>query len=334
MLPLLARQLAAVEGLCLPPRIREELRDRQRAQAIFALRLTSALFCVLDSLAAAVIETLVIKGPVLSWRCYGDPAARQYSDVDLIVRTKDIQRTTEIMMELGYQPRIPLEAVAAGKIPGEYVFRHRDSDVLVEFHTEHTFRYYPRRLPIDRIFGRKSCAEFDQHRVPALSREDELILVCVHAAKHLWERLAWVADVAALVTRNTELQWGNVFAAAGEVGAERMLRVGLRLAAEMLGLPHSPEVMVYVNSDIHAPRLAQQISADFPRNNRHGILRRALFRMTMRGAGFLPSAGYLMRLSFSPTEDDWSSKSEWRRPSSLEALGRPIRLARKYRREV
>lgn len=334
MMPLLAHRLAALEENLLPSTIREELRERQRTQALFVLRLTSALYRALDSLDAAGIEVLATKGPVLSWRCYGDAAARQYRDADLVVRTNDIRRTTEIMMELEYEPRIPLEAIAAGRIPGEYVFRRADSDVFVEFHTEHTFRYHPRRLPIEKIFARKTYIALDQHRVPALSIEDELILVCVHAAKHLWERLAWVADVAALLERNAGLNWARVIATAGEVGAERMLRVGVRFAMEMLGVMPGPEISAYVNSDGDAKRLARRIAGNFPANGQGGLLRRALFRMKMRGAGLLPSLSYLMRLSFSPTEDDWVNIAESKRPRLLDAMSRLIRLARKYRREA
>lgn len=333
-LPLLVRGLVALKRSCVAPDIWEHCRERERAQVISVLRLTSALYRVLDCLEAAGIEAVAIKGPVLSWRCYGDAAARQYGDVDLIVHTRDIQRTTEIMMELNYQPRIPLKAIVAGKIPGEYVFRRADSDVLVEFHTEHTFRYHPRRLPIDKIFARQTCVTLDQHRVPALSVEDELVLVCVHASKHLWERLAWVADVASLLTGDTVLQWERATAAASEVGAERMLRVGVRLATEILGVTPGPEICAYVNSDGDAIRFAKRIARNFPGNGQSGLLRRALFRMKMRGAGLLPSLGYLMRLSFSPTEYDWANTAESSRPWLLDAMSRPIRLARKYRREA
>ena len=39
----------------------------------------------------------------------------------------------------------------------------------------------------------------DGRDVPALSLEDELVLICVHGAKHFWERLMWTADIAAMV---------------------------------------------------------------------------------------------------------------------------------------
>ena len=67
---------------------------------------------------------------------------------------------------------------------------------------------------------------FDGREVPALSVQDELILISIHAAKHFWTRLMWVADVAALVSRQN-VDWDRAIAAAREVNAERMLRISL-----------------------------------------------------------------------------------------------------------
>jgi hypothetical protein len=59
---------------------------------------------------------------------------------------------------------------------------------------------------------------------------------------------------------------------------------------------------------------------------------RAIFRMRMRG-GSLSGPAYLLRLSFSPTEEDWVEGAENRRHWLLDALGRPFRLALKYGRD-
>ena len=335
LLPLLHRRLTEACDSTVLSDIRQRLEEFHRAHVIFTLRLIVELFQLLDRFAAANLELVVIKGPVWSLRCYGDPGARQYSDLDLIVRTKDIQRSTEIMAGLGYAARIPLKAIADGKMPGEYVFTRADTNLLIEFHTEDTFRYHPRRVQLDKVFARKTWVVFDQHRVPALSVEDELVFVCVHSAKHLWERLAWVADVAALLSRGERLDWQRTISAANEVGAERMLRVGILLAATMLGSALLPEVEAYAKSDAAAIRLAEHIAARLAHGDSAGpgIISRAAFRMKMRG-GFLPGLSYLLRLSLSPTEDDWSSTDPSSRAWILDAMSRPFRLARKYRGEA
>ena len=331
LLPLLTHRIKTMSAGFLPPELCNHLQERTRAHELFALSLTGELFRLLQRFAAAQIETVVIKGPALSIRCYGDPSRRQYNDLDLIVRTSDMRRATQLMLDLGYLPRIPLQAIANGKIPGEYVFRPPDTNLLIEFHTEHTFRYYPRRLPLEKVFARKTSVCIDARQVPALALEDELVLICIHAAKHLWERLAWVADVAALVANNPGLNWQYAQSAAAEVGAERMLRVAALLAARLLAQPFPAEILDYLESDAIAVRFAGQIAAQLEQGASitDGILSRAAFRVRMRGS-FLPGIKYLLRLSLSPTEDDWSPEPVSNRPWIVDAISRPFHLARKY----
>jgi hypothetical protein len=332
LLPLLTKRLPELGEGVVPSEIRRELRDAARSQTLFTLSLTAELFRVLDRFATLGIEVLLTKGPVLSARCCGDPGLRQYTDLDLVLSSADIERATEAMMALSYDPKIPLQAIRTGKVPGEYVFFRSGTKLLVELHTERTFRYHPKPLSIERLFERQARVRFDGHDVPALSVEDELILICIHGAKHFWERLMWIADVAALVSREN-IDWGRAMSAAREVGAERMLRVGLLLAAQVLDVRLPAEVAA-ASSDAAAARFAQRIAQRLPSagSNPRGLLGRAAFRMRMRG-GILAGPAYLLRLSFSPTEEDWASESQEKRSWLLDAVGRPFRLARKYGRD-
>jgi hypothetical protein len=51
----------------------------------------------------------------------------------------------------------------------------------------------------------------------------------------------------------------------------------------------------------------------------------------MRGNGFSAPA-YLLRLSLSPTEEDWNPAAPENRHGFFDAVRRPFRLARKYGR--
>jgi uncharacterized protein (DUF2267 family) len=332
VLALLSARLRECNDATVPPELRQQLQDWQRVQAVFSLSLTAELFRLLDQFAANGIETLAIKGPALSVRCYGDAGARQYSDLDLIARDSDILRCTEAMIALGYEPKIPLPAIQTGKFPGEYVFTRRDTKLLVEFHTERTFRYYPRPLRVDKLFERQVRVCFDGQSVPALSTEDELVLICIHGAKHFWERLMWIADVAALISR-PDVDWDRAAEVAREVEAGRMLHVGLQVAADLLGTRLPAQIADQVHADSSAARLAGQIIRGLLQGNSApgSLLERAAFRVKMRG-GFWRGASYLLRLTLSPTEEDWVPGAEGKRPSLLDAAARPFRLARKHGR--
>ena len=331
VLGLLAERLGGGVGSNVPEEARKRLHEKQRALLLFTLGLNAELFRLLESFSAAGMEALVVKGPALSARAHGDSCVRQYEDVDLLVRQRDVSRFTELMMSEGYVPKIRLSVIGAGRIPGEYVFRWPLTNRRIELHTEKTLRYFPRPLPVEQFFGRKVLVEFDGHVAPALCAEDELLLICVHSAKHFWERLLWVADIAGLVSRQKDLDWDQTFAAAREAGAMRMLSVGLLLTHGFFQLKLPGEVDRVIRSDRGTARLAGEIAARLPSSGRvpRSLLARALFRVRMRG-GLLTGVAYLLRLTLSPTEEDWAENLAEKRPGLSEALRRPLRLARKY----
>jgi hypothetical protein len=329
----LAASLRCLEEDLFPPEIRQALAERQRARNFLTLRLTAELFRILDRFASEGIGALVVKGPVLAMQAYGDPAMRSYGDLDLLVRQPDIRRATELLSAVGFAPAIPLSAIDAGKIPGQYFFSMPDSQLIVELHNDRTLRYFPRRLPLEDFFARQIRVCLDFHEAPALSVEDELVLICIHGAKHFWERLMWIADVAALVSRQTGIDWERVADSAKAVGAERMLRAGLLLASGLLRAQLPDKVHALVQADRVAARLAEQACKWLPAAGGAppGLFVRAAFRMRMRG-GLLSAPAYILRLSVSPTEEDWKDATGKNRPSFLEAIRRPFRLVRKYRR--
>ncbi len=111
-----------------------------------------------------------------------------------------------------------------------------------------------------------------------------------------------------------------------------MLHTGLLLASDLLEAQLPDKVKAMVQSDVAATRLAEQVCKWLPAagNAPPALFERAVFRMRMRG-GLLSAPAYLLRLSVSPTEEDWKDATGKNRPSFLDAIRRPFRLARKYR---
>ena len=314
-----------------PPEFKQSLLERRRTQNFLALCLTAELFRLLELFAKQGISALTIKGPVLAAQAYADPSVRAYGDLDLLVPQRDIRRATELMTASGYQAAVPLAAIAAGKTPGQYLFSHRDSKLLVELHNDLTLRYFPRSLPIEDFFARQVRVCLDAHEVPAPGVEDHLVLICVHGAKHFWERLSWIADVAGLVSRQTNIDWQRASSTAKTVQAEHLLRTGLHLAADVLRAELPEPISSRVYGDAVAAKLAARALRWLPTAGyaQPGLIERAAFRLRMRG-NFLAAPAYLLRLSLSPTEEDWQASGPLTHNSFLDVVRRPFRLARKY----
>jgi hypothetical protein len=315
----------------MPEEAWEKLQGSMRTQHLFTLSMTAELFRILDAFAQGSIETILVKGPIASFLAFGDPAVRSYVDLDLLVRDAAILPASRILVALGFEPDVPEAAILAGKIPGEYLFRRAGAQQLVELHTEKTFRYYPRPMRMEDLFKRQRRVPLEGREVPALCLEDELVLNCIHGAKHFWERLMWPADIAAIVARHPEIAWERVRQAARDVGAERMVHVGLLLAESLLGVPVPAEMAATANADGAARDLVRQVEVWLPTAgyNPPPLSQRAMFRLKMGGGG-LRGAAYLLRLSVSPTEEDWAEGQAERGSRVWEAIKRPFRLMRKY----
>ena len=332
VISLLASSMAQFEENLAPPEFVDKIRELHRTQVLSALQMTAELFRLVDQFRDAGLDAVLVKGPILALRAYGNTGARQYGDLDFVVRQKDVLRATELMISSGYQPEMPVEAISPQKIPGQYVFVRTAAPLLVELHTERTMRYFPRGLPIEEFFARRQYVSVDGHHIPALAIEDELILICIHGAKHLWERLSMVADVSAYVIRQTSLNWERSYATARAAGAERMLNTGLLLARNLLGATLPQTVQARLKSDRSASQLATDIARWLPSGGRTspGLFSRALYRVRMRGP-VISGLGYLLWLTFSPTQEDWAAGVEKEHDGHLAVLRRPVRLAKKYR---
>jgi hypothetical protein len=324
-------QLKATRSAAIPPEFEKNLRERHRAQLLFTLSMTAELFRLLEKFRSVGVEAVVVKGPVLSTRAYGDPGLRQYVDLDFLIRASDLLKATSVLVDSGYDPDVPIEAIEAGKIPGEYLFMKPGTRFLVELHTEHTFRYFPQPLPMEEYIARRTEVALDGNRVPALSAEDEFVLICIHGAKHFWERLMWVADVAAMVSGGTQLDWRIARESAKAVGAERMVHVALRLGQELLHAEIPEEMRDAVTRDRATVAICERIKKWLPYAGfaPPSLVQRARFRMGMRG-GLFAGLGYLFRLSVSPTEEDWVEGAETKRSWFWDAVRRPFRLIKKY----
>jgi hypothetical protein len=90
--------------------------------------------------------------------------------------------------------------------------------------------------------------------------EDLLVILCAHGSKHLWNRLGWVCDVAELIRAHPGLDWTRALGRARALGAERMVRLGLILAAQLMEVELPARVQVQIAADRRTRGLAARIA--------------------------------------------------------------------------
>ena len=291
------------------------------------------LLRLLEVFESAQIPVIPYKGPVLAWIAYGSFIRREYSDLDFAVEQKYIPAVAALLGSVGYLPQFdPREAHAErdGIAPGQYSFISQPQKSLAEFHTERTLRYFPTPVDFQDLTSRLMTVEIGRQRLRTFSIEDTLVMLCVHGAKHFWERLGWVLDVAKLVAGQA-VDWTLVSQIAAKMESRRVLRLGLYLSSDLFGASLPEQLREEIGRDREVQELAEKVYEQYGgiSDPGAGVLQRAVFRVRVRD-GVGQGLRHTLRLAMSPTESDrqlvWLPR--WLTP--LYAFIRPWRLLREY----
>lgn len=229
--PLLYHRL---RGPDLPADVAQELRLLYLANAAGNMRLYHGLGELLRALRSDNIPVIVLKGAHLAEIVYGNPALRVMCDVDILVRKADLSEVARKMGELGYsQP----ELLGAGRVTTDCHLptfsRPRAASVDVHWTVEPP----PFSVDVDGLWERARPAKIAGCDVLALSSEDLLLHLCLHASAHHFflGGLSYLCDLSEITRRyRGGIDWEQVVLRARQWRADRCAYLALRLAREWL----------------------------------------------------------------------------------------------------
>lgn len=329
LMPLLYRHLSSGYPDALPPSTLETLTDQFRQNAAKNLLRTTELLKVIKNLKEHGINALPFKGPVLAVQVYGNVSLRQFADLDILVRKEDAPAAMEVLIAGGYRLRNMGVSAEPWADPVQNHVALHNGGTTVELHwslTEIAF-HFPLEQQIRERTGTVSLAGV---RVDCFLPEDLLLYLSIHAAKHFFGRIEWLAGIAEVIRKHPDLQWSRVLDEAAAVGARRLLLLNLLLTRDLLSADLPKEVNRLIDVDSRVSLLAAE-ARHWPfceRRRPTTDLRAHLVRTQMRERlrDRLHSFAPLWRVSIGDRE--WISV-----PPSLSFLYyfiRPIRLIRKY----
>lgn len=333
--PLLCRSLASTLPDAVPQAVMEELRKRSRANALRSLRLTRQLIRVLRGLESDGVLAVPYRGPMLAEAVYGDLGLRQFTDLDVLVRRRDVSKAREVLVSLGYRTTEPHKVLEAVYIQSmhHYALSGGPRKALLELHWRITERYFGFRLD-PQLWERLESAHLAGSKVPSLSAEDSLLTSCVHSSKHGWERLAWTCDVAEMIRARADMDWERAVWLARRQEAERMVLLGLFLARDLLGAELPPEVSQRVQADSVLRSLGLEVRERLfqeaqGRHDASGRLRLFGFHLRLRES-LWGKVRHCLRIALIPSQEDWALLSLPASLSFLYYVIHPFRLAAKH----
>lgn len=334
--PLVYKAITTLDSKCVPSQISDLFRQDVRHITLRLMQMTRELLDLLGLLEKEKIPTIAFKGPTLSIQAYGSPFMRQSGDLDLLVREEDLARACSILASQGYKD--------TSEVAHARNLLHPTRGVAVDLHRWVSgpvgFAESAEPLDIDSgsLFERSDHFIYQERRIRAFRIEDLLLVLCIHAAKHAWEKWIWLFDIQALITRHPELDWDQLSRRAHELRIAQPVYLSLRLTETICGSHLPPSALRALNPRPEIERLIRPLHSDIVQDP-------SFLRSRMR-TEFLPFQTlatirektaygvWLLKRRMAPNRADLSSLRLPPYLHFLYVLTRPLRLMFNYGKEA
>ncbi len=332
VLPQVYGALSAFSRLIPVPAL-DVLRSRYEENARKALWFAAELLRIVDRLESAGIKALPYKGPVLAHTLYGEVTQRQFSDLDILVHPKNVPKAKAALFTLGYKSEIELSPhleKAFIENGYEHSFRSPQRSTLLELQWRIMPRFYSVDFDVAALFQRADEINFGGRLMRTLCPQDLLLVLCAHAAKHVWVQLSWLCDIAQLA-KSPQLDWNAIQHEADRLGIKRIINLNLLLAHELLGTPLPEDFLPNCDSERgEESAVADEILRVIQCSTHYDTESPPYFRLMMRlRERRRDRARLLWRLGLTPSMSEWSSVPL---PKPLQSLYRLVRLSRLAKR--
>lgn len=234
------RQLAGANFLPLPEAFLRRLQENARQMAAHALVLLHYQGRLAEAWERAGIPILWLKGLALSDQLYGRCEARQAGDLDVLVDPAYLARAEEDIRHLGLErwghatpgldghPASAHHRVWCGNVINDWT-------LSVELHHRLSGPPLCQPPPAD-LLRRSRVMSLQGRPMRVPGREDELLILCLHAHQHHFACLRSLMDVAEYVQRfGSELDWRLILTRASRYRCRGRVSAALLLADRVLG---------------------------------------------------------------------------------------------------
>lgn len=331
--PLLYGHLNKICATSVPPGAFEHLRNYFQKNSAFSLLLTGELIRLIKLLNENGIDAIPYKGPALAVKLFGSLALRQFCDLDILVRESDVWEASRLIEAQGFEPDylIP-QKKRAGFVRQDYVqlFRRDAGRTLVELHWGIAPRFFAVRFDADTMWARLEPLSVQGATVFMPCPEDLLLMLCVHGARHGWEKLEAVGSVAELLRRQQDFEWERVWQTSREMHCRHMLMFGLLLAHGLFDVPLPPQAAAMSRSRTllaMAGNVVRDFCADEVQSR--SVSRQFAFHLRLKDSA-TDQVRHGVGQVLTTTPADWAATRPLGSWSFAYPLVRAIRLARKY----
>jgi hypothetical protein len=290
-----------------PPTVLAELADRAAQDRTRSLRLGAECLRLARIFDAAGLAAIPLRGALVAWQIYGDPALRQARHLDLLIPEVDLRTALALLAGDGYlglrqaeQPVLVEDREGHMAIDGRHsmALRHPGRDIRLDLHWR---LGRGSRVNLRAIWSASRSLVW--LGIPVTVLEDAVLLACLcdHGAGRAWARCQWLGEAAMLVAQDPAPDWPAHVATARSLGLGRPLAQAALLVHWLYGVDLPPSLARLVQEERSCPQLAA-MALDFLRGpedlHRRSRIRRLWYGIRLRPCDGLgrPWRWFLQRL--------------------------------------
>lgn len=198
----LAVDAAAGGALCLTEAQHDQLLELHQRAVCGALILEAGLLTVTDELAAAGVESRVLKGAAVAQLDYRDPAQRLFGDVDLLVRGEQFDEAVAALTAAGHARRFPQPRPGFDRRFSKGASFYAKGGFEIDLHRTFVMGPFGLLVDLDDVWSTSSSFTLGGRTLTALSPEHRFLHACYHSALgDVRPRLVPMRDVVEMLLR-------------------------------------------------------------------------------------------------------------------------------------
>jgi len=236
----LAHQGLTEARLAVPPEVRREIAARAATMVSENLAMAAEALRLQRLFDDARLPVLFVKGSSLAMLAFGNLGLSGSQDIDLLVPWEALPAATELVARAGYHRSDPPPGISDAQLRQllplrrDLGFVHQTTGLPIELH----WRLFgnPHAMAEDSIMAAsREVLLTGTMGLRTLGDEDLFAYLCMHGARHWWNRLKWLADVNALLASKPEDSIERLVRAAELRGTGRAAAQALLLCRRLLG---------------------------------------------------------------------------------------------------
>jgi len=250
LLSLLYHNLNVICPEMVPEDILGELKDNFNANVRKNLMMAGELIKVLNLLESEGITAIPYKGPVLASMAYGNIGLREFGDIDIFVRESEALKAKMLLLSNDFTLCFEFNHITDEfylKTQREYGLMNARG-IVTEIHWDFHGPFFYLPFEPDFLYNDLKRIDINGLNVSSFTIENLLLILCIHNAKHDWEKLGWICDISELI-KNHKIDWTLIMEKSCQLGIQRILYINFSLAIDLFELKVPDDILNSLNSD-------------------------------------------------------------------------------------